>query len=131
MEYVNLGSTGLRVSRRSWPSRAVAGGMDRKAEEERIAELMAIRFRQGIVALHAQAGLDLGDPAVDYRWARLSSLVRRVHLREPDRHERSYWRRRQRREAPVRRTRSRLGICGTRPRAPVLKPDGKPGVSRK
>jgi len=30
---------------------------------------MAIRFRQGIVALHAQAGLDLGDHAVGYRWA--------------------------------------------------------------
>ena len=31
----------LGVSCRSWPSRAAAGGMARKAEEERIAELFA------------------------------------------------------------------------------------------
>jgi len=36
---------------------------------------MRIRFHQGIVAPHTQAALDLGDPAVGYRWARLSSLV--------------------------------------------------------
>jgi len=52
----------------------------RKAEEEPIAELMRIRFRQGIVASYTQAALDLGDPVVGYRWARLSSLVRWVHL---------------------------------------------------
>jgi hypothetical protein len=40
---------------------------DRQAEEEPIAELMAIRFRQGIVASRAQAALDLGDPAVGHR----------------------------------------------------------------
>jgi hypothetical protein len=47
---------GQGVSRGSWPSRAVAGGMDRKAEEEPIVELPAIpgppaktrqRFRRG------------------------------------------------------------------------------------
>ena len=46
-----------------------------------IAPLMHIGFRQGIVAPYTQAALDLGDPAVGYRRARLSSLVRWVHLR--------------------------------------------------
>ena len=64
--------------------------MHRKAEEEPIAELMAIRFRQGMVALQLRPGSTWATPAAGYRWARLSSLLRRVHLSEPDRHDRSY-----------------------------------------
>ena len=56
--------------------RTVISGAAGKAEEESIAELMRIRFGQGIVAPYTQAALHLGDPVVGYRWARLSSLVR-------------------------------------------------------
>jgi hypothetical protein len=52
-----------------------------------IAPLMHIGFRQGIVAPYTQAALDLGDPAVGYRRARLVIAGAVGSPEKPDRHE--------------------------------------------